>query len=64
MSAPATQNCTSCGRPFAADMTYCPFCNANVPGVKQPGISSGTILVAFLIFGGLLSLVLKMAGVL
>ena len=63
MSVTTTQNCTACGRPFAAEMTYCPFCNADVPGAKQKSTSSGTIVVALLILGGLIGLVLKLAGV-
>jgi hypothetical protein len=58
----STQTCRACGKPFASEMTYCPHCNANVPGAKQKDSHLGTILIVVMIAGCLIGVALKFAG--
>jgi hypothetical protein len=43
-------------------MTYCPYCNADVPGAKQKNSQRGTIFIVVMIAGCLVGVALKFAG--
>lgn len=63
MSNVPTQTCRTCGKAFSTGMATCPHCRTSVPGMSTNDSRSGTIFVGLLIGGGLIALVLKLAGV-